>query len=316
MRQIIIGLLLFCSAFVVAQNNIKKTAGINYTDGTPTFTPNESSASEFAIDTVTGFLWQWHRTAGPSNLGGWRVLGQGIDVRVDNVPPSYAPFRNQSRFVINADNELYFNTTGTTWECLNCASTGTTDLTFTGASSPYTLNSSSGSDVTFSAGANVTLTRVSNNLEISSSSGGGGTVTTDATLDGDGSGGDPLTIAQQSASSSEVLMWTGATWEPSWGNPFTFVTTGATITTAVNEILIGTVAGDVIMGLPTCDATTDGKHFKFVRNGTDAFSVTIDPGGAQLFYDGTDKKISYGKLSIDCTCRFSGGTGVWFFDNF
>ena len=146
--------------------------------------------------------------------------------------------------------------------------------------------------------------------------GGSSTVTTDATLDGDGSGPDPLKIAQQSASSSEVLMWTGATWEPSWGTPFTFVTTGATITTAVNEILIGTVAGDVTMGLPTCDATTDGKHFKFVRNGTDAFSVTIDPGGSQTFYDGTDKKISYGKLSIDCTCRFSGGTGVWFFDNF
>lgn len=145
--------------------------------------------------------------------------------------------------------------------------------------------------------------------------GGGGTVTTDATLDGDGSGGDPLKIAQQSASTSEVLMWTGATWEPSWGNPFIFVTTGATITTAVNEILIGTIAANVTMGLPTCDATTDGKHFKFVRNGTDAFSVTIDPGGSQTFYDGTDKKIQYGKLSIDCTCRFSGGTGVWFFDN-
>lgn len=317
MRQIIIGLLLFCSAFVVAQNNIKKTAGINYTDGTPTFTPNESSASEFAIDTVTGFLWQWHRTAGPSNLGGWRVLGQGIDVRVDNVPPSYAPFRNQSRFVINGDNELYFNTTGTTWECLNCASTGTTNLSWTEVSATlYRLNSSTGDDVHIKEGSGVTAALSGDTLTLTASGGGSGTVFTDATLDGDGSGGDPLTIAQQSASSSEVLIWTGATWEPSWGNPFTFVTSGATITTAVNEVLIGTVAGDVVMGLPTCDATTDGKHFKFVRNGTDAFSVTIDPGGSQTFYDGTDKKISYGKLSIDCTCRFSGGTGVWFFDNF
>jgi len=46
------------------------------------------------------------------------------------------------------------------------ATGGATDLTFTGGSSPYTLNSSTGTDVTFSAGSNVTLTRVSNNLEI------------------------------------------------------------------------------------------------------------------------------------------------------
>lgn len=146
--------------------------------------------------------------------------------------------------------------------------------------------------------------------------GGGGTVNTDATLSGDGSGGTPLKIAQQSAVAPKILEWSGTSWVPSWGNPYTFVTTGATITTAVNEILIGTVSGNVTMGLPTCDATTDMKHFKFVRNGTDAFSVTIDPSGSQTFYDGTSLKIQYGKLSIDCTCRFSGGTGVWFFDNF
>lgn len=145
--------------------------------------------------------------------------------------------------------------------------------------------------------------------------GGGGAVNTDATLTGDGSGGSPLGIAQQSASTSEVLTWTGATWEPMWGNPYVFVTTGATITTDVNEILIGTVAANITLGLPTCDATTDQKHFKFVRNGTDAFSVTIDPGGAQTFYGGLDKIVQFGKAAIDCTCRFSSGTGTWFYDN-
>ena len=150
--------------------------------------------------------------------------------------------------------------------------------------------------------------------ELNAGGGGAGTVTTNATLTGDGSIGTPLGIAQQSAVSSEVLTWTGAAWEPTYGNPYTFVTTGATITTAVNEILIGTVAGDVTMGLPVCDATTDSKRFKFVRNGSDAFSVTIDPNGSQAFYDGDAKKTQYGKIAIDCTCRFS-GTGVWFFDN-
>jgi len=145
--------------------------------------------------------------------------------------------------------------------------------------------------------------------------GSSGTVSSDATIDGDGSGGSPLKIAQQGAASSEVLAWTGATWEPSWGNPYTFVTSGSTITTAVNEVLIGTLSADITVGLPSCNATNDSKHFKFVRNGTDGFSVTIDPSSTEAFYDGSTLKILYGKISIDCTCRYSGGTGVWFVDN-
>lgn len=150
--------------------------------------------------------------------------------------------------------------------------------------------------------------------QISGGGGGGGSVTTDATLTGDGSG-TPLGIAQQSAATSEVLTWTGATWEPSWGNPYTFVTTTSTLTTDYNEVLIGTVSGNITIGLPSCNAANDSKHFKLVRNGTDNFSLTIDPNSTQTFYDGAATKIMYGKISIDCTCRFSGGTGVWFVDN-
>lgn len=146
--------------------------------------------------------------------------------------------------------------------------------------------------------------------------GSSGAVATDATIDGDGTGGDPLGIAQQGATTSKILMWTGATWEPSWGTPYTYVTSGASITTAVNEILIGTLVANVVMGLPTCDAATDGKHFKFIRNGTDSFSVTFDPAGSQAFGDGTLTKTSFGTISIDCTCKFSAGTGIWFYDNF
>ena len=142
-----------------------------------------------------------------------------------------------------------------------------------------------------------------------------GTITTDATLTGDGVG-TLLGIAQQGASASQELTWSGAAWEPSWGNPYTFVTSGATITSAVNEVLIGTVSADIVLGLPVCNSGLDTKHFKFIRNGTDAFSVTIDPNGSQTFYDGQAVKIIYGKISIDCTCRFSAGTGVWFYDNF
>lgn len=146
--------------------------------------------------------------------------------------------------------------------------------------------------------------------------GGSGTVSTDATLSGDGSSGSPLKIAQQSAATAQGLSWTGSTWSPSWGNPYTFTTTTSTISTDVNEVLVGTLSANVVFGLPTCNLANDSKRFKFVRNGTDAFSMTIDPSSTQAFYDGDLVKTMYGKISIDCTCRFSSGTGVWFFDNF
>ena len=142
-----------------------------------------------------------------------------------------------------------------------------------------------------------------------------GTINTDVTLSGDGTGGSPLSISQQGATASQVLQSTGATWEPSWGNPYLFITSGATITSAVNEVLIGTISGNTTIGVPSCNVALDGKHFKFIRNGTDAFSLTIDPAGSELFYDGSSLKIFYGKISMDCTCKYS-GTGVWFFDNF
>ena len=58
---------------------------------------------------------------------------------------------------------LHSDGTYTYWDD---APSGVTDLTFTGASSPYTLNSSTGTDVTFAAGTGISLSRVSNELTI------------------------------------------------------------------------------------------------------------------------------------------------------
>lgn len=44
--------------------------------------------------------------------------------------------------------------------------TGTTNLTFTGSSSPFTLNSDTGTDVAFAAGDDITLSRTSNELTV------------------------------------------------------------------------------------------------------------------------------------------------------
>lgn len=67
-----------------------------------------------------------------------------------------------------------FTGTATKWLAVNAsgelieqnAPNGTTDLTFTGASSPYTLNSSTGTDVTLAEGVGISITRSSNELTI------------------------------------------------------------------------------------------------------------------------------------------------------
>lgn len=306
--------LLFLPCLAFSQvNNIVTTAGVSYTNGAPTFVPG-ARGSLVAIDTLTGLWW-----VNPNRLSGTTWTKQGHTMRevTGCAAPVDAPTDYQSWLVSNtcAIPEVYL-WDGTAWDCLTCASGGATNLSFSGPDTLTRLNSSTGNDVYFEQGSNVTLTRSGDTLTIASTGGGAGTVTTDATLTGDGSIGDPLGIAQQAASASQVIEWTGATWEPSWGNPYIFVTDGATITTDVNEILIGTISANVTMGLPSCNAANDGKRFKFVRNGTDAYSLTIDPSSTELFYDGTALKIQYGKISIDCTCRYSGGTGVWFYDNF
>jgi hypothetical protein len=312
---IYISILLLIPALCGAQvNNIVSTTGIAYTNGAPTYEPG-SRGSMVAIDTVTG---DWYYSIGRSSAS-WIKLGDRVQTIAGCSAPAYTPAKHQSQLVVNscATPELYLNTTGSTWVCLNCASSGATNLSWTQLTdSTYQLNSSTGSDVILKVSGGATASLSGSTLTLSAGGGGAGTVTTNTTLSGDGSVGDPLSIAQQSASTSELLMWTGATWEPSWGNPYTFVTSGATITSAVNEILVGTISADITIGLPACNSGLDGKHFKIVRNGTDAFHVKIDPSGGEQFYDGTSEKVQYGKLSIDCTCRFSGGSGVWFYDNF
>lgn len=67
----------------------------------------------------------------------------------------------------------------------------------------------------------------------------GTTVTTDATLAGNGSSGTPLKIAQQGATSGEVLKWNGTTWAPAadaGGSGSTDLSVG-TITSTTLDVL-------------------------------------------------------------------------------
>ena len=199
--------LLLCSLHAQV-NNIYTSGGISQTVGAPTYRPG-AKGNIVAIDTVTG-TWYVSRDRNSVN---WLSMGQRIEQISGCSAPAYTPNKYNSDIVMNAcaTPELYYHSGGGTWVCLNCA--GATDLSFTGSDSPYKLNSSTGTDVLFRASTNVTLSRSGDTLDIAAS-GGISTVNTDATLSGDGSSGTPLKIAQQSATSGQVLKWNGTTWAP------------------------------------------------------------------------------------------------------
>jgi len=116
-------LIAFCCYSVSAQNNITKTAGVNYTSGVPTFNPSQKTGSEYAIDTTNGRFYQLHRTSPTS--GYWLLLGQGIDTIGSHGAPTYAPTRNISWFAVNIGDSLYrYSGSGFLWNCLNCGGGG------------------------------------------------------------------------------------------------------------------------------------------------------------------------------------------------
>ena len=260
---------LFLCSLHAQVNNIYTSGGISQTFGAPTYRPG-AKGNIVAIDTVTG-TWYVSRDRNSVN---WLSMGQRIEQISGCSAPAYTPNKYNSDIVMNAcaTPELYYHSGGGTWVCLNCASAGATDLSFTGSDSPYKLNSSTGTDVLFRAGTNVTLSRSGDTLDIAAS-GGITTVSTDATLSGDGSVGTPLKIAQQSATSGQVLKWNGITWLPA--------TDAGTTYTAGTGI---DVTGTVISNTGDLSATNELNTAALVTGG----NLRITDAGGNLDVPVTD----------------------------
>ena len=118
---------------------------------------------------------------------------------------------------------------GAAWIALGTGGGGGANLTFTGASSPYTLASDSGTDVTFSAGSNITLTRTGNDLEIAATGGGA----TNLTFSGSG----PFTL--ESDTGTDVTFTEGDSIDIiRTGNDLTIAATGV-VKTTTNQTISG-----------------------------------------------------------------------------
>ncbi len=99
-------------------------------------------------------------------------FASGTGISLSESPANTLVITNSSpdqTVVLNNGTGISVSGTYPTFTITNSAPNVTTDLTFTGASSPYTLNSSDGTDVTIAQGTGITLSRSSNELTITNS---------------------------------------------------------------------------------------------------------------------------------------------------
>ena len=196
MRNIFFVLLLSFPSLVFGQ--VAKGAGVFYFTEAPTLTPNVCYDSEIGIDTSTGYWWEYSR-----DLSMWILAGFRVQEIEGCAAPTYTPVDKQSEIVLNECDSLYRWRDGG-WHLLNPSSTYWT--VSDGTNSELITNQT----VTFtgSGGAVVSYNPTTNTVTIDAGSSSGGdnwgsqVAITDASLTGDGTAGNALSINGYSAASN------------------------------------------------------------------------------------------------------------------
>jgi len=88
------------------------------------------------------------------------------------------------------------------------------------------------------------------------------------------------------------------------------VTSTTTLSETDYVVNVGTLTADIVLNLPACNSTRDGWTFRFLKQGADAFSVTLDPSAAETFFDGSTTKV-YFSQGNGATCQCQSGTTSW-----
>jgi hypothetical protein len=142
------------------------------------------------------------------------------------------------------------------------------------------------------------------------------TVTTTARLTGTGTSGSPLDIAQQGATTGQVLRWSGSAWVPNGTNLYDIVSADGTIAAQYNQVWVNTLTTGITLQMPACNAANNGIKIEIAKGGSDSYGVIIDPAGSETFFDGQTSKTLYSTATaISCTCRWNGSSGSWLFIN-
>lgn len=139
-------------------------------------------------------------------------------------------------------------------------------------------------------------------------------VTTTSRLTGYGTAASPLDIAQQGATSGQVLRWSGTAWVPDGVNNYSIVTTSQTVSAALNQVWVNDISSSITLNLPACNSANDGVKIEIVKAGADTNAVLIEPAGSEEFVDGETSKTLYSRgIGLACTCRWTGSVGFWLY---
>lgn len=139
--------------------------------------------------------------------GNWGLRQFETVVQLNAIFPSCAT----TSTAVNTSKLAYVNQSNTyyRWDCANSVWRPMADILITtDAGTPSLTCNGSTNFLVFNAAKDVYICNGTTWEQI------GSVVTTDATLAGDGSVGTPLKIAQQGATSGQVLKWNGTTWAP------------------------------------------------------------------------------------------------------
>lgn len=234
----------------------------NGVSGNPTITntdPDQSTTNE--LQTIANTSNATTHTATLSNSGGSLQLAEGSGITL--------------------------TTSGTGLDgivTIASTSTGVTDLSFSGGSSPYTLHSSTGTDVTFAQGVGLTFTRTDNELsidadDISPSNEGSLSV---------GSGTSTTSLIQSNTTGS-----TSVTLEALSTSGLTLAESGSTITLTMIKVLreetFTATASQTAFTMAYSAPAVSGTAYplRVFRNGVELNWVASAPSGTQYTYSGT-----------------------------
>lgn len=273
MRKILclIASLFIFTQFASAQAIVKGT-GVLYTNGNPTLVATQSADAEIAIDTATGLWWEYNRDA-----LSWSAAGFRIQLRNPCTTPTHTPGDKQSYVLLDTCDNLYRFRAGTWTQINSGGGGGATDLGYSGTSSPITITSSTGADVTVTQGGIVTVTASGSNMTISATE-TDGSVTNEGQLGVGAGGANTATVTTNTSGGNPVTVSGGgilAVTETTSSN-------GGTITLTATEV-DGSTTNEGTLGVGAGGASSS----TIISNTSGATGVTINVAGINAITETT-----------------------------
>jgi len=220
-------------------------------------------------------------------------------------PPNFSPGARGCRTVLDISTMHYWIwQTGTTWTRQEKAPDQ-----ILGCSAPLYVPTIHQSDMAINqCSPNPILYKWNGAVwQVVGGSGGSGTVTTDATLSGDGSIGTPLKIAQQAATSGQVLKWNGTTWLPAADGGTTY--TGGTGIDVTGTVITNTAPDQTVSIAGAGINAVTGTYPSFTITGTEVDGSTTNEL-QNLSLSGQALSISGGTGATLPIIGVSGGYGI------